>query len=88
MGTGKSAPGVSATGKERADHSTAGVWCVFRGRTDWRLKRFWGSRVACARCLCWAREPSGSATHQRVVPTFFPCQMTSPTSPEELRERL
>jgi hypothetical protein len=24
------------------------VWCVFSGRTDWRLKYFWGNRVACA----------------------------------------
>ena len=31
-----------------------------------------------ARCLCWARAPSGSATRQRVVPTdrhsFVVCQ--------------
>ena len=31
-----------------------------------------------ARCLCWARAPSGSATRQRVVPTdrhsFVACQ--------------
>ena len=28
-----------------------------------------GERGYGARCLCWARAPSGSATRQRVVPT-------------------
>ena len=36
------------------------------------------SSSSCARCLCWARAPSGSATRQRVVPTdrhsFVVCQ--------------
>ena len=50
MGQGKSAPGASAKGKERADHSIC-VVCV-PGREIMRIHAchiwFWGSRVACA----------------------------------------
>jgi hypothetical protein len=35
----------------------ATVWCVFRGRTDWRLKRFWGIR-------CQMTPPTSSSSRR------------------------